>query len=383
MANVLELRSDIARYNDLPPESALPTYLEQVALVADVDSMDRNPGAAVTLITLHSAKGLEFPVVFISGVEEGLLPISRAIEARIRRPGPDRGRAAPLLRRDHPRQAAPLHHLHRHAHELRADRLERALAFPRCAAGGARRVLSARTGRTPLSSIALADRVRSAARSASYGRRRARLRSTSRPMSPASASSTRSSVRGPSRRLSRATTTRSWASSSSAMEEAIARQSRPARSRHRLAQIIIRGRPPCEMTQFPKFGTRTDIVELVGHYLPLKQDGAELQGPLPVPPGEDAVVHRLSRERQPSIASAAARAATCFTFYKEIERVPFREALTELAKRVGVETRTGPPPSPERDAHRKRLIELNELAATFYAQQLAQRRQRIPARELV
>jgi DNA helicase-2/ATP-dependent DNA helicase PcrA len=80
MANVLELRSDVARYSDLPAASGLPAYLEQVALVADVDSMDRGRADAVTLITLHSAKGLEYPVVFIAGVEEGLLPISRAIE---------------------------------------------------------------------------------------------------------------------------------------------------------------------------------------------------------------------------------------------------------------------------------------------------------------
>ena len=80
-ANVLELRSDIARYNELAPGAGLAAYLEQVALVADVDSMDRDRSEAVTLITLHSAKGLEYPVVFIAGVEEGLLPISRAIEA--------------------------------------------------------------------------------------------------------------------------------------------------------------------------------------------------------------------------------------------------------------------------------------------------------------
>jgi DNA helicase-2/ATP-dependent DNA helicase PcrA len=80
MANVLELRSDVARFSHLPSGSGLPAYLEQVALVADVDSMDRGRADAVTLITLHSAKGLEFPVVFIAGVEEGLLPISRAIE---------------------------------------------------------------------------------------------------------------------------------------------------------------------------------------------------------------------------------------------------------------------------------------------------------------
>lgn len=80
LTNVLELRTDIARYNDLPPGTALSTYLEQVALVADVDAMDRGRSEGVTLITLHSAKGLEFPVVFIAGCEEGLLPISRATE---------------------------------------------------------------------------------------------------------------------------------------------------------------------------------------------------------------------------------------------------------------------------------------------------------------
>jgi DNA helicase-2/ATP-dependent DNA helicase PcrA len=80
-ANVLELRSDLAKYDLLEPEDALATYLEQVALVSDVDTMEDDPRGRVTLITLHSAKGLEFPVVFIAGVEDGLLPINRAIEA--------------------------------------------------------------------------------------------------------------------------------------------------------------------------------------------------------------------------------------------------------------------------------------------------------------
>ena len=82
-ANVLELRSDLERYDDVLPEEALATYLEQVALVADVDSLPDDPSGAVTLITLHSAKGLEFPVVFIAGTEEGLLPINRAIEEEV------------------------------------------------------------------------------------------------------------------------------------------------------------------------------------------------------------------------------------------------------------------------------------------------------------
>ena len=51
----------------------------QVALVADVDRLDPNADA-ITLMTLHNAKGLEFPVVFIAGMEEGLFPLSRAYD---------------------------------------------------------------------------------------------------------------------------------------------------------------------------------------------------------------------------------------------------------------------------------------------------------------
>jgi len=86
--NVLELRSDLAKYDEVAPEEALPQYLEQVALVSDVDTMEDDGRGRVTLITLHSAKGLEFPVVFIAGVEEGLLPINRAVEAEFSDPAP-------------------------------------------------------------------------------------------------------------------------------------------------------------------------------------------------------------------------------------------------------------------------------------------------------
>ena len=80
-ANLLELRADLERYDSVDPAEAMTAYLEQVALIADVDSMKDEQQGQVTLITLHSAKGLEFPVVFIAGIEEGLLPISRAVEA--------------------------------------------------------------------------------------------------------------------------------------------------------------------------------------------------------------------------------------------------------------------------------------------------------------
>jgi DNA helicase-2/ATP-dependent DNA helicase PcrA len=78
-ANVLELRTDLEDFDALVPGEALAAYLDQVQLVSDADTIKDN-APEVTLITLHSAKGLEFPVVFIAGVEEGLLPISRAIE---------------------------------------------------------------------------------------------------------------------------------------------------------------------------------------------------------------------------------------------------------------------------------------------------------------
>jgi DNA helicase II / ATP-dependent DNA helicase PcrA len=78
-ANLLELRSVTTRYDDLSPDDALDRFLEETALVADQDSFE--PGAdAVTLITLHAAKGLEFPVVFIAGLEEGVFPHSRSLD---------------------------------------------------------------------------------------------------------------------------------------------------------------------------------------------------------------------------------------------------------------------------------------------------------------
>jgi DNA helicase-2/ATP-dependent DNA helicase PcrA len=78
-ANLLELRSVTTRYDDLSPEDALDRLLEETALVADQDAYEGGADA-VTLITLHAAKGLEFPVVFIAGLEEGLFPHSRALD---------------------------------------------------------------------------------------------------------------------------------------------------------------------------------------------------------------------------------------------------------------------------------------------------------------
>jgi DNA helicase II / ATP-dependent DNA helicase PcrA len=81
LANVEELRSKAANYDELAPENALASFLEDVSLVQDVDQLDEGGrGDAVTLITLHAAKGLEFTYVFLVGVEEGVLPHQRSID---------------------------------------------------------------------------------------------------------------------------------------------------------------------------------------------------------------------------------------------------------------------------------------------------------------
>ncbi len=78
--NVKELRNVTAEFAHLPLAEALVAFLEDVSLVADVDKYDPQADA-VTLITLHAAKGLEFPVVFIVGLEENILPHSRSLES--------------------------------------------------------------------------------------------------------------------------------------------------------------------------------------------------------------------------------------------------------------------------------------------------------------
>ena len=57
----------------------LEAFLDSIALVADIDELDDEAGG-VTLMTLHSAKGLEFPVVFLTGLEEGVFPHSRSLQ---------------------------------------------------------------------------------------------------------------------------------------------------------------------------------------------------------------------------------------------------------------------------------------------------------------
>ena len=78
--NILELRETAQEFNAEEPPNGLSSLLERLSLVADVDNYEESDDS-MTLITLHQAKGLEFPVVFIVGLEEGLLPHSRSVES--------------------------------------------------------------------------------------------------------------------------------------------------------------------------------------------------------------------------------------------------------------------------------------------------------------
>lgn len=78
LENIRELITVAQKYDKLDSGTSLSIFLEEVSLIADIDTLD-NTDNAVTLMTVHSAKGLEFPHVFITGLEEGIFPHSRSL----------------------------------------------------------------------------------------------------------------------------------------------------------------------------------------------------------------------------------------------------------------------------------------------------------------
>ncbi len=79
LENIGELKSTIVKYELANPESAtLSGFLEEIALYTDLDSMN-NSDDSVVLMTMHSSKGLEFPVVFLPGMEDGIFPSARSM----------------------------------------------------------------------------------------------------------------------------------------------------------------------------------------------------------------------------------------------------------------------------------------------------------------
>ena len=108
--------------------TVIDEFLEQVALVADTDDLpDGEIEDQVILMTLHSAKGLEFPVVFLIGVEEGDLPAHPGAH----RAGRDGGGAPPRLRRHHPGDAASVHVARLEPAAVRIDAVQPAVALLR------------------------------------------------------------------------------------------------------------------------------------------------------------------------------------------------------------------------------------------------------------
>ncbi|MFR3992104.1 MAG: 3'-5' exonuclease [Angelakisella sp.] len=124
LENIGELKTTILKYMEETEEPSLSGFLEEIALYTDLDNLSEDDDKVV-LMTLHSAKGLEFPYVFITGLEEGIFPGQQAIYEPSGAGGgtppglcrhhqsqtgalPHRGRPADALRPNHPKPSLPL-----------------------------------------------------------------------------------------------------------------------------------------------------------------------------------------------------------------------------------------------------------------------------------
>jgi DNA helicase-2/ATP-dependent DNA helicase PcrA len=84
LENIMEFVSAAREFENNNPEGSLTDFLENIALVSDIDRMEEDSGegkSTISMMTLHSAKGLEFPIVFLAGMEEGLFPHSRSMDS--------------------------------------------------------------------------------------------------------------------------------------------------------------------------------------------------------------------------------------------------------------------------------------------------------------
>ena len=127
---------------------------------------------------------------------------------------------------------------------------------------------------------------------------------------------------------------------------------------------------------------RTDIVELISSSVPLTRAGRSYKGLCPFHQ-EKTPSFVVFPETQGFHCFGCGKGGDVFTYYMLHEKTEFKEALEELARRAGVQLSTVPAVAPEVDAHRRRLIEINELAATFYANILTNAKEGDPGRRVV
>jgi DNA primase len=127
---------------------------------------------------------------------------------------------------------------------------------------------------------------------------------------------------------------------------------------------------------------RTDIVEVVGQHVQLKKAGRSYKGLCPFH-GEKTPSFIVFPDSQNFHCFGCGRGGDVFSFVMGLENLDFKEALAELAKRAGVQLTPSAPANLEVDAHRQRLIEINELAAAFYANILASSGAGARGRELI
>src|SRR5262249_40649506 len=78
--NLMELVSAARDYESRDPEASLGGFVDRLSLLSEADEESGSKNARVWLMSMHAAKGLEFPIVFIAGMEEGLFPHSRSLE---------------------------------------------------------------------------------------------------------------------------------------------------------------------------------------------------------------------------------------------------------------------------------------------------------------
>ena len=127
--NVEQLIAFMTEFSDTREEATLEAFLEEIALMSPMDETEGN-GNAITLMTLHSAKGLEYPVVFMCGMEENLFPTARSVRREPPRSTGHRGRTPPVLRRYNPGPRTAIPNLYQSALRLRKyDRL-RSVTLP-------------------------------------------------------------------------------------------------------------------------------------------------------------------------------------------------------------------------------------------------------------